>query len=111
MIQGGIMPKRNRKLVPAGLGVGTFPLLAAAGWIAYSNLLLDHAVPAHKAVDAEWRTFLGERSGVLTYYVDRHATGRPLVLLHSINAAGSSYEMRPLFEHYMHQRPVYALDL
>jgi pimeloyl-ACP methyl ester carboxylesterase len=43
--------------------------------------------------------------------MDRHAAGRPLVLLHSINAAGSSYEMRPLFAHYADHRPVFALDL
>ena len=35
----------------------------------------------------------------------------PLLLLHSINAAGSAYEVRPLFEYYRHRRPVYALDL
>jgi pimeloyl-ACP methyl ester carboxylesterase len=46
----------------------------------------------------------------LSYYVAREATGRPLVLLHSINAAASAYEMRPLFEAYRGQRPVYALD-
>ncbi len=105
------MPRRNRKTGPALGSLTTLPLVAAAGWIAYSNLLIDHAVAPRKGIDAEWRTFLGERSGVLTYYVDRHASGRPLVLLHSINAAGSSYEMSPLFLHYMHGRPVYALDL
>ena len=35
---------------------------------------------------------------------------RPLLLLHSINAAASAYEMKPLFEHYSRERPVYALD-
>ncbi len=105
------MPRRNRKPGSALGRLTTLPFVAAAGWIAYSNLLIDHAVAPRKAIDAEWRTFLGERSGVLTYYVDRHASGRPLVLLHSINAAGSSYEMGPLFLHYMQHRPVYALDL
>jgi pimeloyl-ACP methyl ester carboxylesterase len=33
------------------------------------------------------------------------------VLLHSINAAASSYEMKPLFERYRGRRRVYALDL
>ena len=32
-------------------------------------------------------------------------------LVHSINAAASAYELRPLFEHYRGQRPVYAPDL
>jgi pimeloyl-ACP methyl ester carboxylesterase len=35
----------------------------------------------------------------------------PLLLIHSINAAPSAIEMKPLFEHYRAQRPVYALDL
>ena len=36
---------------------------------------------------------------------------RPLLLLHSINASASAYEVKPLFEHYRQQRPVYAPDL
>ncbi len=87
------------------------PLGLAAGWIAYSNLAIDHAVPLPRAIDSEAKLFLGETSGALTYYFDRRASGRPLVLLHSINAAGSSYEMRPLFEYFRISRPVYALDL
>jgi pimeloyl-ACP methyl ester carboxylesterase len=49
--------------------------------------------------------------GRLCYYADRSASGRPLVLVHSINAAPSAFEMRPLFEHYRARRPVYAPDL
>jgi pimeloyl-ACP methyl ester carboxylesterase len=47
----------------------------------------------------------------LAYYADSQASGRPLVLIHSINAAPSSYEVKPLFEHYRRQRPVFSLDL
>jgi pimeloyl-ACP methyl ester carboxylesterase len=47
----------------------------------------------------------------LSYYVDRKGKGRPLVLIHSINAAASAYEMSPLFEAFRGKRPVYALDL
>ncbi len=36
---------------------------------------------------------------------------RPLLLIHSVNAAATAYEMKPLFEHYRQLRPVYALDL
>jgi pimeloyl-ACP methyl ester carboxylesterase len=39
------------------------------------------------------------------------ASATPLVLLHSVNAAASAYEMKPLYEHYGRERPVYALDL
>ena len=108
------MRKKNNARAAIATATGTLlavPLALAGGWIAFSKLVIDHSVPLPKAIDSEWQTFLGERSGMLTFYVDSHAAGRPLVVLHSINAAGSSYEMRPLFEHYKHHRPVFALDL
>lgn len=42
----------------------------------------------------------------------REGTGVPIVLLHSINAAASSFEMKPLFEHFAQStaRPVFAVD-
>ena len=51
-------------------------------------------------------------AGEISYYVDEAQNdARPLVLLHSINAAPSAREMQPLFEHYRHKRTVYAPDL
>jgi pimeloyl-ACP methyl ester carboxylesterase len=57
-------------------------------------------------------------AGRLSFYVagptqdvGSSADRTPLLLLHSINASGSAYEVRPLFEHYRQQRPVYAPDL
>jgi pimeloyl-ACP methyl ester carboxylesterase len=35
----------------------------------------------------------------------------PMLLIHSVNAAGTAAEMRPVFEHYGKTRIVYALDL
>ena len=86
------------------------PLAAAAGWIAYSRLAVDHDVPVPAAVEAR-RGTIGTSVGRLSYYASEAATGRPLVLIHAINAAASAYEMSPLFSHYMGQRPVFALDL
>lgn len=37
--------------------------------------------------------------------------GPPLLLLHSVNAAASAAEVRPLFEHWRATRTVFALDL
>ena len=52
--------------------------------------------------------------GRLSWYEDgpggERGPGRPLLLLHSINAAASAFEVKPLYEHYRVQRPVYALD-
>jgi pimeloyl-ACP methyl ester carboxylesterase len=61
------------------------------------------AAPRH-----EFRSHDGWR---VAYYADSSASGRPLVLVHSINAAPSSLEVKPLFEHYRKSRPVYSLDL
>ncbi|HEU4407973.1 MAG TPA: alpha/beta hydrolase [Polyangiaceae bacterium] len=35
----------------------------------------------------------------------------PLVLVHSVNAAASAFEVRPLYEHFAGARPTYAFDL
>lgn len=53
----------------------------------------------------------GERfeSGGLSWYVA--GSGAPLLLVHSVNAAASVDEVRPLFEHYRATRTVYAPDL
>jgi pimeloyl-ACP methyl ester carboxylesterase len=63
------------------------------------------------AIDAEQGDvdIMGE--GRVHYYADRRVKGRPVVLVHSINAAASSYEMRPLFEALRGTRRVFALDL
>lgn len=63
-----------------------------------------------RALDAE----VGEMEimeGRARYY-HRPGTGVPIVLLHSVNAAASSFEMRPIFEHLARatDRPLYALD-
>ncbi len=60
------------------------------------------------ALDAERLEFAG-RAGRLSYYVA--GVGPPLLLFHSINAAGSAFEVGPVFERYRHARRVYAPDL
>lgn len=53
------------------------------------------------------------RAGPLVCYVDGQASSGsgPLLLIHSINAAGSAYEVQPLHEHYRKTRRVYSLEL
>jgi pimeloyl-ACP methyl ester carboxylesterase len=99
---------------PLETGAGLLAGATAAtigGWILYSHVAIDHNVPLPDAIPAERQAFESERAGQLSYYVDLHASGRPLVLIHSVNAAASAYEMRPLFEYYRSIRPVFALDL
>jgi pimeloyl-ACP methyl ester carboxylesterase len=57
---------------------------------------------------------IGSPVGRLTYYSagpDVPGKDPPLLLVHSINAAGSAYEIKPLYEHYRKSRTVYALEL
>lgn len=56
------------------------------------------------ALEGERITFDG-----VTCYVG--GSGPPLVLVHSVNAAPSAAEMRPLFRHYAATRTVFAIDL
>lgn len=49
------------------------------------------------------------RAGRLSYYVA--GEGPPLLILHSINAAASVFEMKPIFESQRQHRRVYAFDL
>jgi len=79
-------------------------------WLVYSKLAVDHRAPLAPAMDAEQDSVM-TRGGRVSYYADRSATGRPLVLVHSINAAASAFEMKPLFERYRGTRPVFAPDL
>lgn len=51
------------------------------------------------------------RSGTLCLYRRGPAEGVPVLLIHSVNAAGSAAEVRPLFEFAAQRRPTYALDL
>ena len=64
------------------------------------------------------RVEIDSSAGRLSFYVagpaedaGDSADRTPLLLLHSINASGSAYEVQPLYEHYRQRRPVYALDL
>ena len=94
--------------------LGLFMTLAALAGIAYSKLFVPHALPLPPALEGERRAFTGRRAGRLSYYVAGPAVSdgaAPLLLIHSINAAASAYEVRPLFDHYRQQRRVYALDL
>lgn len=90
--------KRAGQVVAAG----------AAGWLGYSALMAPHHLTLPPAMDADRRELRG-RAGRLSYYVA--GAGTPVLLVHSINAAGSAYEVRPAFEHLRNRHRVYAPDL
>jgi pimeloyl-ACP methyl ester carboxylesterase len=98
-----------RALRRAGAGgVAGAALALAAGWVGYSRIFVRHDLPLLPPLDAETRTLNG-RAGRLAVYVA--GAGAPLLLVHSVNAAASAYEMRPLFERLQPMRRVYAFDL
>jgi pimeloyl-ACP methyl ester carboxylesterase len=100
----------TRALVTAGIVAGATLAPIAAG-IAYSRLAVEHAAPLPFAIEADRRGFRSPMAGQMSYYAETSGEGRPLVLIHSINAAASAYEMRPLFDYFRGRRPVYAMDL
>lgn len=104
--------KSSKKEAGIGLGsLGGFALASAGAWLLYSRFGVNHNLPLLDAIPADREVFISKNAGRLSYYVDCTTAGRPLVLLHSVNAAASAYEMGPLFNHYRGLRPVYALDL
>ncbi len=72
------------------------------------------AVTAHRlrpALDGDCRQLDG-RAGALACYVGGPAQGAPLLLVHSLNAAASAFEMKPIYDWATAQgRRVYAPDL
>src|SRR3954453_19995098 len=83
-------------------------LLALGTFVACSALAVDRRQPLPPAVSGERREAKG-RAGRLSYYVA--GEGAPLLLVHSINAAASAYEVRPIYEAMNTTRRAYAVDL
>src|SRR3954469_12133782 len=86
--------------------------LASAAQRGQTTALREPAMPPPLA--APRFELADARVGRITCYGDgpsAPAEQRPLLLIHSVNAAATAYEMKPLFEHYRLRRPVYALDL
>lgn len=85
----------------------------AAGLVACAPAAAPRAedpVTLRPAVSGERRFLDLPGFGRVAYYADTRGTGRPLVLTHSVNAAASAYEMKPLWDAYAGTRPVYALE-
>ena len=83
-------------------------LAAASAAITYGRFGTPSGLPLPHAVSGERREIRG-RAGPLSYYVV--GSGAPLLLVHSVNAAASAYEVKPLVEALSQDRRVYAVDL
>ncbi len=87
-------------------------LAASAGAVAVArNFRRETPEPLPPALPGTRESVSDPQAGTVSYYASPEGAGRPLLLIHSINAAGSAYETRPLYLHYREARPVYALDL
>ncbi len=110
---GSIRTKRQRgtnRCLRDGARIGGFVGLGAAavvGGLAALNraLLLDDLPPTLPGAMLDWRW----RGWRVRYTV--MGAGPPLVLLHGVHAAASSFEMRNIFEPLSQQFTVYAIDL
>jgi pimeloyl-ACP methyl ester carboxylesterase len=112
------LPRRASKTSIAPIVAATTTLAGVGlvlGWIAYSRTKIRHDLPLTAALDGELRTYDSAAAGLLAYYVGGPANPKsklpPVLLIHSVNAAASSFEMRPLFERLIRTRRVYALEL
>jgi pimeloyl-ACP methyl ester carboxylesterase len=91
-------------VVAGGVGLGS-------AWLAYSALFVNHNMPLPDAIGARRHRLPSSSGGWVSWYGDEAGEGRPLVLVHGVNAYASAYEVRPLFERFRGERPVYAIDL
>lgn len=55
--------------------------------------------------------FCNRRAGRLGYYVGGPAGAAPMLLVHSVNAAASAYEVKPVFDAFAAERRIYVPDL
>jgi pimeloyl-ACP methyl ester carboxylesterase len=104
--------------------IGVTSVLALSGVAlaiaAYVRQYVLHDLPMTAALSGELYEYRS-RAGRLAYYVNGsykrsgamsigHAQP-PILFIHSVNAAASSYEQKPLYEHYARSRKVYSLEL
>ena len=100
------MAARSRRGMKLALGAA---LVAVGGAVGYRIARGPEAHPALPPALSGERIAIEGRAGRLNLYVA--GTGAPVLLVHSINAAGSAYEVRPIYEALTRHRRVYALDL
>ncbi len=99
---------RTRALVTGSVALGAYLTGTVVRWVRRARRPTSDTLPP--ALDATVRA-QELMEGCARFY-ERAGAGVPLVLLHSFNAAASSFEMKPLFEHFAATtaRPLYALE-
>jgi len=111
------MPRRQTESTLAGSAGKAALGLAAAAAAAYGVYIWGTPGGRRRPV-TELRNALGLRihytpwRGLHYAHYARRGAGRPIVLLHSINAIASAHEMRPLVQHLKKEtrRPIFVLE-
>ncbi len=111
------MPRRQTEKTLAGSASKAALGLAAAAAAAYGVYLWGTPGGRRRPVTElrnalEMRIHYAPWRGLHYAYYSRPGTGRPIVLLHSINAVASAHEMRPLVQRLKREtrRPILALE-
>lgn len=99
---------RTTALVTGSVAVGA--LITSSLIRKLRHLKLNAPQQLRRAIEADVSD-MEFMEGTARFY-QREGSGTPIVLLHSVNAAASSCEMKPIFNHLTEVtgRPVYALD-
>lgn len=87
---------------------------AAAGWLGYSAFKKREAPPLPSPFPSDLELVPDLAVGSIAVHrskVGAAEDATPVLLVHSVNAAASSYEMAPLFQRIERDRPVAAVDL
>lgn len=75
--------------------------------------------PLQHSLSGQRREISDPKAGLVSYYAGGNQSlpsragekATPLLLIHSINAAASAHEVKPLYDEYKTTRPTYAIDL
>lgn len=99
---------KRTALVTGSVALGA--LVTSSLFRRIKHLELKAPLQLPPAIDADV-DFMECMEGSVRFYY-RDGSGIPVVLLHSINAAASSYEMKPIFDFFVEHtnRPIYAPD-
>lgn len=99
---------KRTALVTGSVALGAF--ITSSLFRRIKHLELKAPLQLRPAIDADADVMECMEGSVRFYH--RDGSGIPLVLLHSINAAASSYEMKPVFDYFAERtnRPIFALD-
>ena len=102
------LSSRRKALVTGSVAIGALVTGAVLEKARHRKYPLSVRLP--RAVDGAVRE-LEIMEGITRFYY-REGEGTPLVLVHSINAVGSSFEMKPIFDHFAANtnRPIYSID-